>query len=348
MNPSIAPAISVVVPTFNRACMLRDLLVSLTSQTLSRSKFEIVVVDDGSTDDTREMVAEFSRNTDYFIRYFWQPNSLAGAARNHGIREARSRIVLFIDSDVVANEEHLQLHVDFHDRYPEREVAVIGRFTPGITGVDLRRDLLDGLEVGMTEKGDPMVHALRFTTADVSLKKEFLIDGGLFRPGLPLDEDIDLALRLRELGMKLVYCRDAIALHMTPLDSVEKIIAEGKRYGRVFADYYGRIPVYRDDAWWNLGARFSGGWRQLTQEPMKYFKNTLSRWTVNQCSVGPIAWVARRIPIGPPTSRLLRRLCKEIWAFYYRDEFRKRRTEMKLPRRVKAPFAVSAEQREHR
>ncbi len=328
MNPLCSPAISVVVPTYNRKEILRDVLMSLTKQTINKEDFEIVVVDDGSTDGTREMVAEFDTNANPCIKYFWQPNSYAGAARNLGIKEARSRIVLLLDSDIVVNEQHVELHLDTHRRYPQREVAVIGRVTPGGTRVELRRSSLDNAETSFTRDGVPIVPVSKFATADVSLKKEFLVSGGLFRTGLPLDEDIDLAFRLVELGMKLVYCRDAIAFHMRPLDSVDKIIAEGKGYGRVFADYYGKIPLYRDEAWWDLGARFTGGWRQLTRTPQMYFKNALSRWAVNRCTIAPLRWLARKIPIGPPTSRLLRRMCREIWAFYYRDEFRKRRNEI--------------------
>jgi glycosyltransferase involved in cell wall biosynthesis len=84
---------SVVIPTFNRAEMLREALASLAAQRFQ--DFEIIVIDDGSEDD----IESVTRAYDLPLRYFRQPNSGPGAARNLGLRHARGQYVAFLDSD---------------------------------------------------------------------------------------------------------------------------------------------------------------------------------------------------------------------------------------------------------
>lgn len=86
--------VSVVIPTYNRAATLRRAMESVLSQ--SYSDLELIVVDDGSTDETRELVASFS---DPRVRYVYQENGGACKARNRGVQEARGELVAFQDSD---------------------------------------------------------------------------------------------------------------------------------------------------------------------------------------------------------------------------------------------------------
>ena len=96
------PFFSVIVPVFNRAAMLGATLRSVLAQTCQ--DFEIVVVDDGSTDNPRAVVESFA---DSRIHYWHQPNAGGGAARNRGIDEARGELVAFLDSDDVFLPHHL-------------------------------------------------------------------------------------------------------------------------------------------------------------------------------------------------------------------------------------------------
>lgn len=88
------PGVSVVIPAFNYARYLPEAIESVLAQT--HADFEVIVVDDGSTDDTRAAVARF---TDPRVRYVWQENAGLSAARNTGIREARFPFVGFLDAD---------------------------------------------------------------------------------------------------------------------------------------------------------------------------------------------------------------------------------------------------------
>src|SRR5262249_441294 len=91
--PSALPLVTVVIPTYNRADLLPDAIESVLAQ--SYKPIEIIVVDDGSTDDTRAVATRFGDR----IRYVYQENAERAAARNHGLRLACGDFIAFLDSD---------------------------------------------------------------------------------------------------------------------------------------------------------------------------------------------------------------------------------------------------------
>jgi len=91
------PKISVVIPVYNKAAAIQTTLESVTSQKLS-VPFEIVVVDDGSRDQSGEIIRDLAQ-TDARIRYFFQENTGVSAARNYGVKQARGEWVVFLDAD---------------------------------------------------------------------------------------------------------------------------------------------------------------------------------------------------------------------------------------------------------
>ena len=112
MSKSVAAAtVSVIIPTFNRAGMIGRCLDSVRAQTFR--DLEIVVVDDGSTDDTRAVVGRYQG-----VRYVWQENQERSAARNRGLAASRGRFVAFLDSDDEWLPEKLARQVAYLERYP--------------------------------------------------------------------------------------------------------------------------------------------------------------------------------------------------------------------------------------
>jgi hypothetical protein len=87
------PLFSVIIPTYNRAAFLREALGSVTAQTFT--DYEVIVVDDGSTDETAEVVADFGHK----VQFLSQANQGPGAARNLGAQDARGEYLAFLDSD---------------------------------------------------------------------------------------------------------------------------------------------------------------------------------------------------------------------------------------------------------
>lgn len=109
---------TVVIPTYNRADLLPTAIESVLSQ--SYPALEILVVDDGSTDETRRVLNDFCDA----VRYIHQENAGVSAARNRGIREASGDVVAFLDSDDAWAPTKLQAHADVYRRWPDVGWAV--------------------------------------------------------------------------------------------------------------------------------------------------------------------------------------------------------------------------------
>lgn len=106
--------VTIIIPTFNRANLLQEALNSVFAQTYKN--FEIIVVDDGSTDNTKEVLAPLVESR--AIRYIFQKNQGRSAARNRGIREAVGVFLAFLDSDDLFEPDKLQKQVEFLSRNP--------------------------------------------------------------------------------------------------------------------------------------------------------------------------------------------------------------------------------------
>jgi glycosyltransferase involved in cell wall biosynthesis len=129
MSEATMPTITAVIPTFNRAQYVGEAIDSILAQTQPVS--EIIVVDDGSTDDTAEIIKKYGPA----IRCISQQNRGPAAARNRGIREARGDFVAFLDSDDLWVPKKIELQLDFFGRYPEIEF-VFGNMVSFSTGTD--------------------------------------------------------------------------------------------------------------------------------------------------------------------------------------------------------------------
>lgn len=120
----LVEGLTVVVPTYNARALLVRTLDSLFQQTLSSSRYEVIVVDDGSSDDSQQAITPYVER--YACRYFFQPDAgfRAGGARNIGIHQARYDVTLFIDAGIVVAPPLLALHDQAHRR--TRSMALIG------------------------------------------------------------------------------------------------------------------------------------------------------------------------------------------------------------------------------
>lgn len=106
--------VSVIIPTYNRAYIIAEALESVFAQTFDN--FEIIVIDDGSTDNTAHVIKQFS---DPRLRYIWKKNGGCGSAYNVGIRASHAEYVSFLDSDDLWKPEKLSYEVSFLDLHPE-------------------------------------------------------------------------------------------------------------------------------------------------------------------------------------------------------------------------------------
>ncbi len=111
--------ISIVIPTFNRSYYLEKTIASIQNQGFDN--YEIAVVDDGSTDDTKEKMNRLSQANEK-IRYFYQENSGRATARNLGIENSTGEWLLFLDSDDLLTEDALLFLAEKIRDYPQAEM----------------------------------------------------------------------------------------------------------------------------------------------------------------------------------------------------------------------------------
>jgi glycosyltransferase involved in cell wall biosynthesis len=115
------PYFSVVIPTYNRASLISKTLATVFEQTFQ--EFEVIVVDDGSTDNTEEVVRGFKDNR---LRYFKRPNAERGASRNFGASQATGRYINFFDSDDLMYPHHLATAAEKAKEWNEPEFFHLG------------------------------------------------------------------------------------------------------------------------------------------------------------------------------------------------------------------------------
>lgn len=205
--------LSVVVPTFNRLDRLKQVIKALEAQTYPRELFEVVVVSDGSTDGTNEFLQTIE--TPLNLRPVFQDNQGVAVVRNRGIAEAIAPLVLFVDDDIVPDPCLLEEHVQIHR---ERDnVVVIG---PMLTPSDFamlpwvrweQAQLMKQYDAMTSGKWDPT--ARQFYTGNASLKLEDVRAAGGFDPSFRRAEDVELAYRLKDLGLRFVYHPGAVGYH---------------------------------------------------------------------------------------------------------------------------------------
>jgi glycosyltransferase involved in cell wall biosynthesis len=207
----------VIIPTYNREKVLARALEGYLLQS-SRLIHELLVVDDGSTDGTESMVREFSSRSIFPIRYLRQPNKGAGAARNLGIRETRSALVLFTDSDIIPKRDLVEQHIEWHQRNSQTNAAVLGYVTwpPELKTTPFMRWYGEHKLFWfykLRNKREASYHF--FYTCNLSLKAEFLRTCGQFDEEFKSAayEDIELGYRLSKKGLQLLYNAAAIGYH---------------------------------------------------------------------------------------------------------------------------------------
>jgi hypothetical protein len=222
ISPAVeASAISVVIPTFNRAHLLSATLESLAAQSLPPDKYEVLVIDDGSTDQTRQVVESFSNRLP--LRYFSVSHKGIAAAKNRGIQQSKHPIVFFFDDDDVADRHLLREHLQSHQEHPRETTAILGytawarslRITEVmrfITGVGRYLFSYDGLEMF-----DPLDFTY-FWGGRTSCKRSLLETIGGFDERFEFGcEDIELAYRLWPKGFEVILNRCAVQYMNRPV-----------------------------------------------------------------------------------------------------------------------------------
>jgi glycosyltransferase involved in cell wall biosynthesis len=238
--------ISVVIPTYNRRPILEKCLRALEVQTLSASTvirdYEIVLVDDGSTDGTLDWLAAHKQEFPH-VRWFEQDHAGPAAARNLGVEQAQGDIIIFIDSDLVVLENFLQAHSD--------------ALVQGQEKLESDRFFTYGAVINTCNFDNPTAEPYKitdfsaafFATGNVAIPKHWLEKAGLFDTGFQLYgwEDLELGVRLKNLGLQLIKCPTAVGYHWHPpfnLDQIPNLIDKEIQRGRMGVLFYKKHPTW--------------------------------------------------------------------------------------------------------
>jgi len=221
----VNPDLSILVCTHNRADLLCGALESLGNQSLGRNRFEVIVVDNASTDDTPGVVARFAEQGRIQVRYVQEPELGLDAARNRGIREARGEWVAFLDDDARARYDWAEAVLEGFARH---DAAILGGRVDLIWEIprpiwfsdEMLRYLIhcdygpDVVEVD----APPWLYG-----TNVAFRKILFQEIGLFR--LDLDRkgtslmgggDTEFFVRARAQGRKLLYLPGMVVRHLAP------------------------------------------------------------------------------------------------------------------------------------
>jgi GT2 family glycosyltransferase len=197
-GPTVTPDVSIVIPTHNRCGLLEKVLDRLATQTIDVAAMEVIVVADGCSDDTEEMLR--SQNRPFDLRVVAQEQRGAGASRNAGARVARAPIVIFIDDDIMAAPDLVEQHLRAHRE--EGTTVTIGRLAPDpspkVPGWWRWLEWQVEKQYRMMQAGQRPIDGRRLYSGNFSVEREAFLQVGGFDETLRHSEDVELGLRLEQ------------------------------------------------------------------------------------------------------------------------------------------------------
>lgn len=244
------PILSVVIPTYNRIDALVKTLDSYKSQTiLKETPFEVVIVDDGSTDGTEKTIKKIKSLYPFNIIYRKkEKNQGPASARNLGIKLAKGHLILITGDDVIATPSLFEEHLDIHKR--ANNIAVLG-YTPWHQEIEItefmKYILIRGHQFDYKKlKNQGFCDYGKFYTSNISLRKEWLKEE-LFDENFPgaAFEDVELGYRLTKKGLKIVFNKKAKAYHYHHIKE-EEFYQKSRYSGRATVLMYKKHPEMKN------------------------------------------------------------------------------------------------------
>jgi GT2 family glycosyltransferase len=204
--------VSIVMPNHNRVEALPLTLEALCFQNYPASEFEVIVVDQASTDGSRELIESYP--APFRVRLVKQAGKYGiSVARNGGVEAAEGALVILLDADIVAEQELVDAHVRLHEKYA-KPILGCGRLLPYRPGyktfIDEVANPDAGLDRGVELEDFPIYYAFG---GHLSFRRETFQQVGPFNPELKGAEDTEFAYRASRLGIGIKNCPEAVGYH---------------------------------------------------------------------------------------------------------------------------------------
>jgi glycosyltransferase involved in cell wall biosynthesis len=240
------PFVSVIIPTYNRSVMLADTVDTFLRQSYPRDRWELLLVDNKSTDSTWSVIQSLARR-DERIRPLRELRKGAHYARNTGALAAEGSVLYFTDDDMLADPHLLENIVGVFDA-DERVASVTGKVLPRweteppVWVLDLCRNallsLLDLGEATIISDEDPGVFSCH-----QAVRRDVFMDAGGFNPDTNADlftgdNETGLNIKIRKLGYRFAYVGTSVTHHMIPASRMTQEYLNGRLADQGFCDSY--------------------------------------------------------------------------------------------------------------
>jgi glycosyltransferase involved in cell wall biosynthesis len=305
--------VSAIITAYNSETYIEEAISSVLDQTCTVD--DILVVDDGSTDRTREIVESFAPRG---VRYAYQENQGPGAARNYGLRETSGDIVAFLDADDVWLENKTEIQLKYLSDHPE--VALVAGFAWWWNVIEDRCSTVGEVPRSMEAlRRDMMVYNKLGNPSRVMFRRSVLENVGFFNPTIRWGQDWDLWIR--------IVMRYNAAIQPIPVIVYrwhEKNLSHTKRWNRL--NSYWDVSTRAIRAYWSPWQRpylMLRSWSLFTHRRAKYLLEKGSRWQAITYAIA--AFFAYPLEMGSSKFKtLLRAVVGDRFYLFGRQVFRSR------------------------
>ena len=233
--------VSIVIPTYNRRPILEKCLIALEKQILNKNvgEYEVIVVDDRSTDGTNTWIKRNKDNLKHVVLYE-QEHGGAALGRNLGVIKSKYETIIFIDSDLVVLENFINSHVDKLLFYFKKNNNKCFTYGSVINTSNFQNPQSEFYKISD-------ISFAYFATGNVAIPKTLLLSVGLFDTSFSLYgwEDLELGERLRKIGTKLIKCPRAVGFHWHPpfdCNQIDSLIKQEKERAKMAIVFFKKHP----------------------------------------------------------------------------------------------------------
>lgn len=277
----VNPIVSVIVPVYNGGDAIAACIDALLDQ-VTRVEFEILVVDNGSTDSTPLIMAQYAQR-DARIRNLHQTKRGSYAARNIGIGAARGDFLFFLDADCVAEDGWIEAM--FAGLSSSEAGAALG-WSNGDGKTPLSRTLQAEYEAILARYTDGTT-ASRLDTRNCAIRKDIVEKVGPFREDFLNYGDAEMGYRILAIPSRVLFVKDAVITH-THIQELDEYIRKQKRIGRNLKSQFGSmsatevnrlLPYLQNDRLWKM-ARTRSALKRMFLKPIIALRLRLlaSKW----------------------------------------------------------------------